>query len=81
MIAIMETTGTVLLTHEPEPERLVEIVDEIAREIGLPGNTVNWFISQDVPPNINVSERDQLEAHRRDLGPDAIYLTVLVTDD
>jgi len=82
----MERAATTLLSHKPEPIEAETLVDHVLVDMGLdpedPELYVQYFTSAELPPiGIPLHEEDQLLATKRDAGPDATFLTVLVWDE
>ena len=77
----MAKTATLLLTHVPDEDRMIEIVETLVQTYGPQYSHVSWFLTDTVPPaGYGTDIIDQLEAHKRDT-PDSVYLTVLMDNE
>lgn len=52
----------------------------IADELSVRNAVVWWRWSDDLPDWIDVATADQVAAHKRDLGPTAVYMVVEVDE-
>jgi hypothetical protein len=67
--------ATFLLAEEPATERLAEIVKAISDE-HFPDSECHYSLTRTLPLGLPVDVADQLLAHQKGLGPNALFLLV-----
>lgn len=78
----MRQRTTAVVNRNMDDFEAIEVVDYILEQSGSYG-LISWELTTKVPVGIDVGTADQLEATRRDAGPDARYLVVwsVIADD
>lgn len=59
-------------------EQAEALVEKTAYDMGARYARIQWYWTDEVPDWMAVGAADQLAAHRRDAGPNAIYLVIEV---
>lgn len=78
----MARTAVVVLDSAPEREAAEEIAQRVARQYADDDqDNIIWSIDTEIPVDINVGLADQLEAYKRDAGPDACFMTIVMCND
>lgn len=78
----MAQRAVIVLDHVPVTEACNSLARRVARQYSDDGeDTIIWYLDTTPPRWMNVAEADQLEAHKRDAGIDACYMTVIMCTD
>lgn len=75
----------------PETKRVVIVLSQIPTEdeeeaivnMAIEENQmtlIDWQITEYLPNDLNIALQDQLEAYRRDAGPEAVYMIIRLVE-
>lgn len=78
----MVQKAVLVLDYTPDHELAESVAQHVAVEYAdETEDIIVWMLSYDVPSWISVGLADQLAAHKRDAGPNACYMTVILCND
>lgn len=78
----MARQAMVVLAHVPDTATAEEIAQRVAQEYSdETQDNIIWFIDIELPDSMNVGLADQLNAYRRDAGPDCCFMTIIMCNE
>lgn len=78
-VAVLTFPPTDAQAEKIARDLITERRPEVTNPVTAAEYTLEWFTSPELPPaGLPTYEEDQLSAHMRDAGPQAVYFTVLV---
>lgn len=70
-----------VLERKPTEEEEEEIINGVLEQVDSSLMLVDWAFPDDLSADLNVGFLDQMQAYKRDAGPEAVYLVLLLIGD
>ena len=78
----MAQKAVLVLDHTPDDEAAKVLAQKVASQYSDDSqDTIIWVLDEEVPTWVNVGLADQLSAYKRDAGPEACFMTVIMCSD